>query len=302
MNDIITAAERRRITEELLGISERQSRLALELSVPQGGGEETDGDNAAVRAQLEALAAKASDLLSRYLEGLPRRRLSRCPFTGEILSIKIDDFGLDGFFWNNSAPKRPQQEFPETYFALDGALKLEGAPEKSPLLCCPGPDAPYVLPRLLRYGEIKAVISRIHIGPHTAYPIVYYADPAPEGAYRVNDWGTERYWEPGTPDSELFTPGLYIDVPAEPGEMDFDLEPWIKAGKLLWIAPGDESLTLHGHTSGCPYLDLPGSRNPKFIQNGETWEYDPDEQAPEAEDMDEEDLRKLLKEIEEGEI
>jgi hypothetical protein len=271
MNDTITAAERQRITAELLGISERQSRLAAELSIPEEGGEEADGDNAAVRAQLEALAAEAAGLLSRYLDGLPRRRLSRCPFTGEVLSMRIDDFGLDGFFWNNSAPRRPEQEFPETYFALDGALKLHGAPEKSSLLCCPGPDAPYVLPRLLWYDEIKAVISCIHIGPHTAYPIVYYADPAPEGAYRVNDWGTEHYWEPGTPDPELFTPGLYIDVPAKPREMDFGLEPWIKSGKLLWIAPGDESLTLHGHASGCPYLDLPGSRNPKYIQNGETW-------------------------------
>lgn len=302
MNDTITAAERQRVTEELLGISERQSHLAAELSIPDKGGEETDGDNAAIRAQLEALAAKAAGLLSRYLDGLPNRRLSRCPFTGEVLSMRIDNFGLDGFFWNNSAPKRPEQAFPETYFALDGALRLHGPPEKSALLCCPGPDLPYVLPRLLRHGEIKAVLCCIHIGLHIAYPIVYYADPVPEGVYRVNDWGTERYWEPGTPDPELFTPGLYIDVPAEPGEMDFDLEPWIKAGKLLWIVPGDESLTLHGHTSGCPYLKLPGSRNPKYIQNGEAWEFDPEEKAPEAEEMDEEELRRLLREIEEGEV
>jgi hypothetical protein len=302
MNDTITAAERQRITEELLGISERQARISAELSIPDKGGEETDGENAAMRAQLEALVEKAAGLLSRYLDGLPERRLSRCPFTGEVLSMKIDDFGLDGFFWNNSAPRRPEQKFPGTYFAMDGALKLQGTPEKCPLLCSPGPDLPYVLPRLLQYDEIKAVISCIKIGPHTAYPIIYYADPAPEGVFRVNDWGTERYWEPGTPVPELFTPGLYIDVPAEPEEMDFDLEPWIKAGKLLWIPPGDESLTLHGHAFGCPYLDLPGSRNLKYIQNGEVWEFDPGEEVPETEDMDEEELRKLLQQIEEGEI
>lgn len=302
MNNTITTAERQRITEELLSISERQSYLAAELSVPGESGEETDEENEIVRAQLEALVTKADELISRYLDGLPERRLSRCPFTGEILYMRIDDIGLDGFFWNNSAPRRPEQKFPETFFAIDGALKLQGTPEKSPLLCSPGPDLPYALPRLLRYDEIKAVVSCIKIGPHTAYPIVYYADPVPEGVFRVNDWGTERYWEPGTPDPEIFTPGLYIDVPAEPEEMDFELEPWIKEGKLLWIAPGDESLTLHGHAYGCPYLDLPGSRNPKYIQNGETWEFNPEEEAPETEDMDEDELRKLLMKIEGGEV
>lgn len=301
MNDTITAKQRQRITEELLGISQRQSGLMAQLSVPEGGQEEQDDENEVVYAQLEALAAKAAELILQYLDNLPERRLSRCPFTGEVLSMRIDDFGLDGFFWNNSAPRRPEQKFPETYFAIDGALKLEGAPEKSPLLCCPGPDVPYVLPRLLQYDEIKVVVSHIKIGPHTAYLMIYYADPAPQGIYRVNDWGTERYWETGTPDPELFTPGLYIDVPAEPGEMDFDLKPWIKAGKLLWIAPGDENLTLHGHASGCPYLDLPGSRNPKYIQNGEAWEFDPEEEVQVQKDMDEEELRKLLQEIEKGE-
>ena len=47
MNNTMTAAERQRITEELIGISQRQSRLAGELSVPQEGNEEQDGENAA---------------------------------------------------------------------------------------------------------------------------------------------------------------------------------------------------------------------------------------------------------------
>ncbi len=300
MNNVMTAAERRRITEELLDISRRQWDISAQLSVLHEDGEEQEDE--ALRAQLDALGDKASELISRYLEGLPLRRLSRCPFTGEILSMKIDDFGLDGFFWNNMGPRRPEQEFPASYFAMDGALKLEGAPEKSPILCSPGPDIPYVLPRLLQHDEIKAVISGINIGPHTAYLIIYYADPMPEGIIRVNDWGTEQYFEPGNPADDFFGQGPFVNASAEPYEMDFELEAWIKAGKLLWIVPGDENLILHGHAAHCPYLNLPGSRNLKYIQNGEVWEFDLDEEAPESEDMDEEELQELLKRIEEEEI
>jgi hypothetical protein len=270
MNDAAAAQTRERIIEDLLDVSGRQAALALQLSGEAG----PDGEDTAAHSRLEALAEESAVLLARYRNILPVRALSRCPFTGEAFQMAIDDFDLDGFFWNNNAPKRPKSRFIKTFFALDGALALSGEIKKSPLLCCPGPDVPYVLPRLLQYGEIKAVVSSVKIGPHTGYPVVYYADPVPEGIYRVNDWGTERYWEPGTPVPELFTPGLYIDVPAEPAQMDFDLAPWKRAGKLLWISPGDESLTLHGHASLCPYLNLPGSRRPKYIQNGEVWRDD----------------------------
>ncbi|HQQ90047.1 MAG TPA: hypothetical protein PLU82_07490 [Oscillospiraceae bacterium] len=281
MSNTMTAADQKNITAALLDLADRRMRLAAELSASE---DETGAGD--VREQLEKTAAEFSDLLGRYLNGLPVRPLSRCPFTGEVLSMAVDDFGLNGFFWNNDAPKRPRNRLPETYFAMDGALKLAGKPEPSPLLCCPGPGVPYVLPRLLRRKEIKAVISCLKVGTHTGYPIFYYADPMPDGVLRVNDWGTERYWEPGSPVPGSVPPGLYVDVPARPEEMDFDLASWIRAGKLLWIAPEDAALTLHSGISRCPYLDLPGSRRVKYIQNGEVWEDDEEEASPDAENAE----------------
>lgn len=42
----------------------------------------------------------------------------------------------------------------------------------------------------------------------------------------------------------------------------------MRSGKLLWIAPGDESITLRQGVEGCPYLGLEGPRELAFIKNG----------------------------------
>ena len=302
MPKLLSKKEKAEIMGRLLPLAEDydQSTAQLEAFVEEG---RTGAEISELERQLTGMDKEIQELLGRYLEGIPVRDLSRCPFTGEKVSLAIDDLGLDGLWWNYDAPKRPENELPATYFALDGALKLGGKPEKAPFLCCPGPDVPFVLPRLLAYTQVKAVISTIQIGPHTAYPIIYYADPMLYGEKRVNDWGTQRYWETGSIIPELWTSGQYVSLIPAASEYDFDLEPWIKAGKLLWIAPGDPGLTLHGHISRCPYLDLPGSRRLKFIRDGKVWEDEEDFEAFEADDpgFDKEHFQRIAKEIVEGE-
>lgn len=302
MPKILSKKEKAEILGRLLPLAENYDQLAAQLEelVDEG---RTGSKKSELETQLTDMDKEIQTLLGRYLEGLPVRDLSRCPFTGEKFSLAIDDLGLDGLWWNYDAPKRPEKEFPATYFALDGALKLGGDPENTSFLCSPGPDVPFVLPRLLEYIQVKAVISTIKIGPHTAYPIVYYADPMLYGEKRVNDWGTKRYWETGSIIPELWTPGQYVSLTPDSSEYDFDLEPWIKAGKLLWIAPGDAGLTLHGHISHCPYLDLSGSRKLKFIRDGKVWEEEEEFEFFEADDpaFDSEHFQRIAKEIEEGE-
>jgi hypothetical protein len=300
MPKLLNQKERADLLGHLLPLAQRYDELAAEMEL----WEEEGTEQKALEERLADMDREIRQLLERYLEGLPVRELSRCPFTGEKLSLAIDDLGLDGLWWNADAPKRPENELPATWFALDGALKLGGELEKAPFLCCPGPDVPFVLPRLLEHIQVKAVISAVQIGVHTAYPIVYYADPMLYGETRVNDWGTERYWETGSLIPELWTPGQYVSLTPDASEYDFDLKPWIKAGKLLWIAPGDESLTLHGHASHCPYLNLPGSRRLKFIRDGEVWEEEEEFEAFAGDDpdFDPAHFQRILKEIEEGEV
>lgn len=293
--------ERVGILGRLLPLAQSYDRLAFNMELYDEK-EDENPNQKALEEQLVGMDNEIQELLCLYMDGLPLRDLSRCPFTGEKLSMVIDDMGLDGLWWNYDAPKRPENKLPITWYALDGALKLNSDPERAPFLCSPGPDVPFILPRLLEYIQVKAVISTIQIGAHTAYPIFYFADPMLYGEKRVNDWGTARYWETGSMIPELWSPGEYISLTPDTNEYDFDLEPWIKAGKLLWIAPGDDTLTLHGHVSGCPYLDLQGSRRLKYIRNGIVWEDDEefefyDEEDP---DFDLEHLQSILKKIEEG--
>ncbi|MBU7006560.1 hypothetical protein [Phosphitispora fastidiosa] len=302
MPKILNKQEKAEILGLLLPQAQSYDELAGELETFVEAGKQSP-EQKDMEAQLAGMAKEIQELLRRYLEGLPVRDLSRCPFTGEKFSLAIDDLGLDGLWWNFDAPKRPENQLLATYFALDGALKLGGEPERAPFLCSPGPDVPFVLPRLLEFVQVKAVLSSFKIGPHTAYPIVYYADPMLYGEKRVNDWGTKRYWETGSIIPELWTPGQYVTLTPDASEYDFDLASWIKAGKLLWIAPGDASLTLHGHISSCPYLDLPGSRRLKFIRDGKVWEDEEDYETLEPDDPDFDPIhfQKLVEEIERGE-
>ncbi len=302
MPKLLSKQERADLLGRILPLAQSYDQLASDLELLEEEGQENPKYKA-LEKQLSGMGIEIQGLLGRYLEGLPVREVSRCPFTGETLSLAIDDLGLDGLWWNFDAPKRPESTLPKTWFALDGALKLSGKPEKAPFLCCPGPDVPFVLPRLLEYIQVKAVISTLQIGSHTAYPIVYYADPPLQGEARVNDWGTQCYWETGSLIPELWTPGQYVSLIPDTSEYDFDLEPWIKAGKLLWIAPGDLGLTLHSHVSHCPYLNLPGRRRLKYIQDGKVWEDEKEFEFFEAEDpgFDMEHFQRIVKEIEEGE-
>lgn len=250
--------ERKELLERIFRLSAQYDQAAMEETYKQ--------------EYLEQLSDEMFALADKYLALVPERQLSRCPFTGEIFNFPIDHYGLDGLWWNNERPMRPSAAPIKTYFALDGAVKLESQVEQFPFICAPGPDVPYVIPRILEYVQVKAVISSFKVGAHTAYAVVYFADPPLDSVMRVNEWGANYYWEPGTPFPEFLSPGQRIQLTPDPSEWDFSFAPWIKAGKLLWIAPGDEEMVLRSTIYDCPYLDLPGSRKPKYIQNGKVWE------------------------------
>jgi hypothetical protein len=246
-------AERRRLGEQALAASAGQDEAAPV---------ETDE---ALEVSLAALEQEMERLWMTYAGGVPHVGLSRCPFTGEVFTHSLDYYGLDGLWWHYEAAARPEEEYLPTFFALDGALALSEPLDNTPLLVATGPEIPFVLPRLLQYTQIKAVLSSFGVGHHQAYFIVYYADPMLWEIDRVNEWGADYY--------------RYVDIEGAlqvdaylDDERDFDLEAWIRAGQLLWIAPGDAEFQLRGHLTDCPYLNLPGSRNPVYLQNGERWE------------------------------
>ena len=51
-----------------------------------------------------------------------------------------------------------------------------------------------------------------------------------------------------------------------PDAWDFELEPWVTAGKVRWCAPdGDRSALRPASGEACPFANLPGSRQRQII-------------------------------------
>ena len=228
--------------------------------------------------ELERVGTEIGALREQYLDSLPVVALSRSPMTGDMLEYAIDTAGLDGLWWDAVQPVRPLQQGTTDLVGLAGAMRLGSPLEVTPFEVRPGPEVPYVVPRLLALPGVHAVVSQVSVGVHTGYVMTYFAEHPEEVPRRVNTWGTDSY-EVIRPDGTL---AWSQDDDSAFLDRDYDLEPWIRAGKLLWIAPGDTSLLLRAETVACPYLALPGSRRDRTIADGVCTE---DEEVPFVEDV-----------------
>jgi hypothetical protein len=206
---------------------------------------------------------RLSDLYKEYRAGLPVLALSRCPVCQEVFRNRFDPYGLDGLWWGKRSAAGFVSDGCPHYFALSGAVRLGAPLERTSGKVEPGPEAPFVVRRLIEHPALRAVIYSLPVGPHTAFPIFYFADPFPWDIERINTW---------TKDDYCFTEGgrwwwrSYLDSLRD---YDFDLAPWIERGKVFYIRPGDESMQLRNTVEGCPYLNLPGHRVPVRIDRGQ---------------------------------
>ena len=207
-------------------------------------------------------AAELTACGQEYEAALPQVPFARCPISGEVQVHSFDPFGLDGPWWNYDAPLRPLMERLPTCRAVTGAVALAGDLPDVPWLCRPGPGLPFVLPRLLAAEGVFATIRQLNVGAHTAWAVCYFAAEAPAGLAMPNAWGTGTYW-----DASDGAPG-WSSNPTDPAERDFSLSPWIARGKLFWIAPGDDTLTLRTEVAGCPFIGLPGEKREQRIAFG----------------------------------
>ena len=254
------SAQERRTAIEAIDAA-LQQRRAMSDSINAAGSDATPPDQGFAAANAAVVAAYA-----RYEDGLPRPAISRCPFSGSLVTMAIDTRGLDGPWWNAEVPARPVEALPPTAFAVTGAVAFDEPAPQTPFVCLPGPGVPYVVPRLLARPEIKAVLSSLRIGDLDAYAILYFADPTPPDILRVNTWGLDRYSAESV-NGRAYS-GQVFDTEID---FDFELEFYMRTGRLLWIAPGDDTLSLRAVTGNCPYLGLQGRRYPVGIFEGKIW-------------------------------
>lgn len=204
--------------------------------------------------------------LGEYFDRLPRAIMSVCPFTGEHLKRAFDPYGLDGPWWHKDRfVSIEEPPAPGTFKVLLGALSLRGRiPEEVTKNVIPGPEVPYLVPRLLELPGMVAVISQLELDTgDLAYPIAYFSEEDIPTASLHQPWLRQEHWFKNDKGQAVWS--IHNDI------WDFDLEPYITAGKLKWIQPGDPEYSLHDKNSGisCPYVDLPGERLPQTLEDGE---------------------------------
>ncbi|WAL67895.1 hypothetical protein ORV05_09025 [Amycolatopsis cynarae] len=218
----------------------------------------------------KAAIYRVFDLHDRYEELLPESVVARCPFTGSAVPWPIDSVDLDGWYWDYDNPaRRLRGRVLPTWLAMGGAVRLAEPVASAPFFCMPGPDAPYVVPRLLAHPQVRAVVAQLPIGPHTGWAVTYFGTRRHLGVDLENLWGTRRY-------EVYYDNGCWkgwAGRQQHTGDYDFDLGPWLDSGKLLWIAPDDSGATLREGLPGCPYVDLGGTRKLQMIHDGKITRY-----------------------------
>lgn len=211
---------------------------------------------------MDVLAKQLLAVRESYITTLVNSTISRCPYTGHLVTYDLDLQGLDGPWWHLDHPARKELDAPETFFALDGALKINDPSIVSPFPIAPGPDKPFVIPAILVNNEIKVVLSSTRIGQDTLWWMTYFTYPHLVDVARINLYGTENYRSP----SPIGTPHVFSETYTE-DDLDYDIEKWIRMGKLLWISPDDPALTLKAYTYDCPYLNIPGHGRYQYISS-----------------------------------
>ena len=237
----------------------RAAELERQLYPPGDDAEEPSGP-----ARVKLMDAYYQ-VLHEYGDRLPRVPFSRCPHTQQVVKRALDPFGLDGPYWHKTRiVKIEEPAAPPTFRVLLGALALHGRePSEAKAEVIPGPEAPFVVPRLMKLPGMKAVISRLALATgDVAHVIGYFTGDKIPTQFLHQDWLRQDLWYPSESGG---TSWLTKNDPH-----DFDLAPWIASGQLLWITPGDAEMKLCDRTSGvaCPYVNLPGDPHPQMLSGG----------------------------------
>jgi len=191
----------------------------------------------------QKIADKMEECIKEYTRIIPRMKVSECPFTGEPLVLAFDPVGVDGFWWM----KRTRiiyegQSRPTTYRMLKGALNLQELPPAGGRhKAFVGPEVPYVIPRILELPNMIMVISSITLeNGYVTYFLAYFSDKENKRGQLTSSW-------PSGEEMSLAPTGDWNFFKTINNSWDFDIEKWMKLGKIRWINPFDSTLAPTPH-------------------------------------------------------
>jgi hypothetical protein len=204
-------------------------------------------------------------LKTEYFAGIPRVTMGCCPFDGKPLVRSFDPFGLDGFWWDSDAAPDELPACPH-FCVLAGAVNFNGKPPRAGSFeVYPGPQVPFVYPRLLEFPGMFAVIARVRMeNGYLAYPITYFAEKRPPAQDLTAGWRRSVYHY----QTQLGDTGFRV----ENDPWDFDLKPWIDKGRIRWCRPDSDNTVLDDAPGEvCPYVGLAGERANIVVQGNACW-------------------------------
>lgn len=217
------------------------------------------------RAQADRPAARAAfadaeRIARQYFDRLPRPALAVCPLCHQTLHRSFDPYGFDGLWWRKAA-EPPEPPACPHFCLLRGAVHLHGRPPRAGAdEVRPGPEVPYVIPRILDLPDMLMVIGQLEMTDgYTAYPLAYFASRRPPLEQLTAGWARSMHtWRKTTGEGGW-------DLPNDP--WDFELHPWLARGKVRWCEPdsGNQRLSTAA-ADQCPYLNLPGERQDRSIR------------------------------------
>lgn len=215
--------------------------------------------------QLRELRSHFNALLAQYAASVPRVGLSRCPVCERVLKLAIDLSGIDAPWWWDACPVEfPEPEACDHFRVFLGALDLAGRQpvEADVWAVLPGPGAPFVVERLLEMEGMFAVVSELRVGEarDVAYVIAYFSSEPVVESDLHQEWRKQTWLlhnARGAPVAHELVNDPWC----------FELGPWLEREKLLWIAPGDDELSLNrGRPS--PFERATGTRRKQIIGSG----------------------------------
>jgi hypothetical protein len=231
--------------------------LEARIYSPPGTTPLTPAERAVAREQLYAT-------LGEYADRLPRMRLSVCPFCEAPLKRVFDPFGMDGPWWHADVTVKYEEPASCEHFrVLLGAVHVgDRVPDEVQGEVRPGPEAPFVVPALLSRAGMRAVAGHVALATgDSAFPVAYFSDQPTRAIELHQPWLRTTYW---------FEHNGRTGWTTKNDVFDFDLRPYVEAGRLLWVdLQLEEDRVFSGEDAEFPFHDLPGVRERQQIVGGQ---------------------------------
>jgi len=203
--------------------------------------------------------------MGEYFRRLPRLVISKCPFCNKPFKHSFDPWGLNGpWWWTDRLCEVIEPNDCGHFRVLQGAYDLKGRqPNDVKEGVEPGPEIPFVVPRLFKLPSMVAVIGTLGMANgDIAYPIVYFSTAKIAAIDLYKEWGRSEYWFKDDKGNSCWT------IPNS--KWDFELKPYMQKGKVRFVdLKGGKGASFLSGKKCAPFMGMKGEHSPQMISWGE---------------------------------